>query len=197
MAAAQATSGLAQRVQVDMAQLITELQRQTSQLDAVTSVWWMPPAFWEATFLADPALSQEEMEQILAVLRPYTLLAVVDGTIGPLGGVSYVPRDQLEDQVVIMDRDGVTHKPQPAAEISADVSNLIAMFRPMLTNMIGPMGANLHVFAFRSDDARARRIADPLSEGRCDVPVGEEEFTWRLRSDPCFHPNTAPWTGRS
>ena len=64
--------------------LIDETQKSVPDSDRVTLAWWLPEEFWQWSLSQNPSLTEQGIEEFLDVLRPYTLLAVVDGTIGPL-----------------------------------------------------------------------------------------------------------------
>jgi hypothetical protein len=168
-----------QASQVNVNSLVNEIQKMSEKTDQASFVWWMPEEFWRVTNEGS-GQTEEQLEELLAMLRPYTLIAVVDGTIGPFGGITYVPEPTLRTSVWLVDGAGDTYRPLPEEQIDPDTRNLIAVFRPLLANMLGEMGEHMVFVAFPATDGQGHRIAEATKEGRFSVRVGQEEFEWRL-----------------
>lgn len=79
-----------------------------------------------------------------------------------------------------MDANDVAYAPIPEAEVSEDEQTVIAVFRPVFSNMLGQMGQNLDLLLFPLQDAHGHALADPLNPGRFTINVFDEKFTWRL-----------------
>ena len=194
LATALAAPAAAERpAQVDLAELIRETQKQSADSSSLELVWWMPIEFWQASMGTE--LSAEQREQVIGLLRPYLMFAVVDGTIGPLGGVTFSPEPTVRSQIKLFDVKGRSYAPLPEEKISADVKNLFQIMRPMLQNIIGRLGENLHFFVFPAVDETGARIGDPRSEGALEVQLGERRFRWRLPLGSLLAPKLCPEDG--
>jgi len=180
---------------VDLDVLVNEVYLQTPLPDRLTTVWWMPEEFWAVSFAPDETMSAAETEEFLAVLRPYVVVGVLDGTLGAFGGANFVDRSELYKQVALIDGDGKRHKPYPADELSSDVRNFSAMMRPMLANIVGPMGENMEFMFFPAKTENGKTIAAASGSGTFAIEVGGELFSWKLPLGSVLVPRTCPEDG--
>lgn len=178
---------------IDLNSLIRETQQMSQSPDEMTMVWWLPEEFWLSSLSQDASVSPEMMEQFLATIRPYLMLAVLDGTIGAFGGVTYRAEDALRQSTRLRDASGETYTVLPADEIDADTTNLLAMMKPVLVNMLGALGQNMHFVLFRSSDGD--RIADARKPGSFEVVVDDKVFGYRLPLGSVLPPRFDPKTG--
>ena len=91
-----------------------------------------------------------QIEEFLKVLRPYMLIAVYDGKIGSFGGITYKPKATIQNNIQVIDKQGIHHRPLSDEIIDADTKSLLSMMKPVLANMLGPMGENMHFFLMAS-----------------------------------------------
>ena len=61
-------------------------------------------------------------------------------------------------------------------EVDADVKNLLSMIKPVIVNMLGPLGQNMHFLLFPAKNKSGRNIAEAKKEGAFSVKLGEREF---------------------
>lgn len=171
-------SSHAQELQIDINQLINETQISQGTSGEIKMNWWIPSEFWIGTFQNEPSLAQSEVDDFMKLLSPYSIFAVIDGEIGQFGGVTYASESDIANSIVMTDSKGKKHKPLNVEDLSADLQNLLAMFKPILINMIGEMGENMHFFVFSDQDVNGNRIADPTKEGSLMVKVMDLDYTW-------------------
>lgn len=174
---ATATPSLAQTGSIDFQELMKDLLKEASSPDVVTSVWWIAPEFLQAAAEAEGA-SQADTDELVGVMRDYSVFLAVDGTVGPFGGIRYVSEDALSEAVVLVDADGVRYQRLASDDIDPDMRNMLAMMVPAIRAPMGSIGEHWHVFVFPSTSPRGARIADASAEGRFSVMVGSEQFTW-------------------
>lgn len=165
---------------IDVEALIHETQRSVPGNDQMSMVWWMPEDFWRISFAQEKALTAEGSEEMLKALKPYTLVAVVDGKMGPMGGVSFRPEADVRKDIVLVDTSGKEHRPLADDAINKDVKLFLGYIKPILSNMLGPMGESMYFFAFPARGESGKPLADPLSEGSLSIKVGEHSFDWKL-----------------
>jgi hypothetical protein len=170
----------AQSHKVDIEELLKETQKGSPGSNEMTIVWWVPEQFWRASMAEDPGLTEAGITEFIEVLSPYTLFIVVDGRLGPVGGVTYTSETELRARIELRDHDGTAYALVPAAKVTPDAENLLDMLKPVLANMLGPMGENMHMVLFPSKKADGRLICDPKGEDSFTVALGEREFKWRL-----------------
>jgi len=171
--------GFAQLEGVDLDQFITETQQSSSAADEMRIVWWIPVEFWDITFQNDPATTKEQADQIVDVLKPYTIFAVVDGEIGPFGGVTYKSVESIKNGITLIDNENITYKSLDTENLNADVQNLISAFKPILGNMMGQLGENMHFFVFTDEKNKKERVSDPWAKGFVRFQLYEAEYKWR------------------
>lgn len=160
--------------------LIRETQKQSDDPGRITIAWWLPDEFWRLSARQNGGGATAQVEEMVKVLQPYLVVAVVDGKVGPLGGVDFVDGPALRDAVSVRDSGNKVYKPLPDSELPGDVRNLVAILRSMFANMLGPMGAGIEVFFFPARTASGAAIAAPTKEGGFSVHLGTQAFSWRL-----------------
>ncbi|UCG51919.1 MAG: hypothetical protein JSW58_17430 [Candidatus Latescibacterota bacterium] len=185
----------AQDEKVDINALVQEIQKMSDETDEMTLVWWIPEEFWLVSFAQDPSVTETQTQEFLSVLRPYTIIAVVDGTLGPFGGVTYRPEAEIRSTIRIKDNQGTRYQPLGEDEVGADTKSLLAMMKPVFVNMFGPMGENMHFVIFPAKDKEGRRIGEAKREGAFSVSLGEREFRWRLPLGSLLPPKICPTCG--
>ena len=185
-------SAVAQGNKVDVSALTRETQKSINQEHQLSFVWWIPEDFWRATMTANPESSPKQTESFLKVIHPYTLVAVVDGDIGPFGGVTYKSEKTIRSQLTILDSNGKEYKPLDNTDVSEDLQNLLASMKPMLANMLGPMGKNFNFYVFPGMTKNDKVIVDAKAEGTFTVQSGDRAFKWRLPLGSLLAPKTCP-----
>jgi len=174
------TTALAAQRKVSLKALIHETQHISEKHDEMTLVWWIPTDFWRIAVAKNPTVTQTQIDQIVSVMSPYTVIVVVDGKLGPFGGVTYRPEADIRATVQIRDRKGATYRPLSQARISPDAGNLLVALKPVLKGIAGPLGQNMVFCLFPATDKRGQPIAAPRKEGTLTVLLGNREFRWRL-----------------
>jgi hypothetical protein len=86
----------------------------------------------------------------------------------------------LRAQLRVVDARGRSYEPLTDDKISPDAKNFVQMIRPVLANLMGPMGENFRFFLFPARDSSGVEIADAASDNDFNVQLGEKDFRWRL-----------------
>jgi hypothetical protein len=176
-------AGQAAGAKTDMAALVQETQKMSRQSGQLTVVWWFPEEFWKVSVAQDPNAPAGAAEQVTKVVHPYLMAAVVEGKIGPFGGVTYSSESSLKERVVLKDSEGNSYAALPDSAIQPDAQNLLQVMKPMIANLLGSLGQNLHFVLFPAQDKKGHRIAEATEKGSFSIAVGEEAFKWRLPLD--------------
>ncbi len=177
----------AQQPAVKLNDLMSDTQKDTPDPDRITMVWWLPDEYWEAVL-------QEEAGEALFVLGAYVVMGVVDGKIGPFGGVTFQDEVSVRNRLRLVDGAGNTHTPLPQDQVNADARSLLSMMRPVLGNVAGPMGENFHFFVFSGGEG-GTPLFSATEEGSFSVFIGDEEFAWRLPLGSLMPPKYCPVDG--
>lgn len=180
-----------QGAKVDTAALVKETQRVFNEGNRLTILWWVPEQFWQAALSQSPGLTPEAVEQFLQAFRPYTLVAVIDGKVS-VAGVEYRPLDEIRGALRLIDGRGEVHQSLADDKVNPVVVSMLAMMKPVLSGMMGPMGQNMHFFVFDAKDAQGQSFCDPLKEGSFTIKLDEREFKLRLPLGSLLPPKTCP-----
>ena len=182
----------AQSFKINLNDLTQETQKMSQSADELTLIWWIPEEYWVVSFKQAPNMTETQIEEFVKVLRPYTLIVAVDGKIGAFGGATYVPKATIEQSIQIVDSNGEAFKPLTQDKIDADTTNFLSMMKPVFSNMLGPMGQNMHFFLFPQKSSKGNDIAKATEEGSFTVKLGKREFSWRLPIGSVLPPKTCP-----
>ena len=176
--------------------LVEETQRSTGDADKLRLVWWVPVEFWEVSLASDPSMTKEQLTEFIDVLDDYTMIGVIEGTVGPFGGITYESRNAIKEELTITSTMGTVLRPLDDDDINPDAQNLLDMLKPIFSNMLGNMGENLQMMLFEGYESGLDRVADPKKEGVFKVQVFEETLEWKLPLGSLMPPKTCPVDGQ-
>jgi hypothetical protein len=164
-------------------------------MDASTAVMWLPAEFW-AFSVSMGGGTDEEVEEVLEVLSPYTLFLVTDGTIGVFGGVTNKSTDELVASVTLVSPDGALVRPLADSELSADMGSFVRNVVPLfLTELMGNFAENYVAVVFPGETITSGRLADSTVDGSVTLNVGERSFRWRTPIGGLVPPKYCPVDG--
>ena len=81
------------------------------------------------------------------------------------------------------------------SEAFANMKKEEALLKPMLSNMLGPMGKNFNFYVFPGMTKDKKLIANAKAESNFTVQNGEEAFKWRLPLGSLLPPKTCAKCG--
>ena len=191
-----------------------ELSEETQQVppntpdDYYALTWWLPYEWWAT-------LMEEDSEEMLAQLKPYTVIAMVEADIGPLGSFTYYSERDVAKTLAVsfVDPDGNRTPLEIVDDVPSDLALLIAMMKPVISAAMGNMGESLHFFVLDDQTSMGSRIADPYGNGSLEVSfVDHKDRSWSTQTPfplnslfiPRMCPNGkpahvswsyCPWTG--
>jgi hypothetical protein len=180
VAASPASGAVPSRVKPTLTELVRDTQKQSDTPEKLTLVWWVPEEFWSASFEQRGGVSQEQQDAFLQLVRPYLVVGVVDGKIGPVGGAEFSDVESVRAKLTVVDRKGGAYRPLPEAELPADVKNLASILQSVFANMAGALGEGMHFYFFPAAASDGTRVAEAAREGSFSVNVGEEIYKWHL-----------------
>jgi len=172
--------------------LIQETQKNSQKPDQVTLLWWIPTEFWKLSMAADATVTNEQIDEIIKLTGSYTLFIVVDARMGSFGGLTYKTEQNIRDSIAIKDMKGRIYKPLSKNSIDPDTNNFLKMIKPILEEMLGSMGQNMHFVLFPSKSDHGEPIIESKNKGKFSVLLGNEEFTWKLPLDSLISVKTCP-----
>jgi hypothetical protein len=175
------TISVADDAKVSVNALVEETQRMSEDPRSLSMVWWIPVEFWEAS-MASAAIpsTPEQIADFTSILRAYTLFAVANGALEPFGGVTWTPKAELRNSIVLKGSDGTNYMPIGEDQVSPDARNLAAAMKPALANMLGPVGEHTEFVFFPGNSPDGKPIADAKAEGSFRFKIREDVYSWRL-----------------
>lgn len=169
----------AQDQKPDATQLVLECMKISNVDGELNVLLWMPEEFWRVSSASNPNASQSQVDLIIKVIHPYTIVAVSSGKTGPFA-VTYRTEAEVRDLVRLKDNKGNTYSPLPEDQLDPSVPGLFALLKPVIARTAGPAAQNIYFYAFPGSTKDGTRICDPTKEGSCEVEVGTRQFKWRL-----------------
>jgi hypothetical protein len=180
----------------DQGALIRDLTLTRSLDGRLTMALWMPDEFWRIALQSSGRMTDKGIADYIAVMHPYSLLAVVDAQKG-ITALRYTDTDTLVNEATIEDSHGNRYKPLAPDSVTEDIRNLIQTMRPLLANMMGAMGQHMEFLVFPSTDKDGHPIADPKSDGSLTLHIGDVAMRYRLPIGSILPPAFDPKTGES
>lgn len=145
---------------VDLDKMLTEIQFSSDNPDYIEMIWWLPYEFWEVSNSQDPTTSAEETEEMKKIMSHYLIAAVVKGKIGYFGGIDYVPLEDLREKISVRYQ-GENLQILDENDLPPDLKNFTLILQPMLSNMFGTMGENMHFLVFDNPKGKDVLPANP------------------------------------
>ncbi|MAX81073.1 MAG: hypothetical protein CL843_12980 [Crocinitomicaceae bacterium] len=170
-------SATAQRSQINA--LTDETQLLSNEDDKMRIVWWIPSEFWQIALAEEGSVSQDQIDAFIEVFDQYTLFAMADGDISTFGNVSYKTKNEIINSTYIITDDKEYH-PIPTSEVSGDMTVILGMFTPVLANMLGTMGENMHFIVFQPENEKGNPLINPTEKGAFTIMLAGEAFNFRL-----------------
>jgi hypothetical protein len=130
--------------------LVAETQQTDQEGEGLALVWWVPTEFWQAALQRDT--KPEELAEIREAFADYLLIGVVEGTEKALGVVEFSPRESVLPRLHVS-VDGVTF--EPVAKARKEAQLLLDMMKPVLSSMMGELGALFHLVLLSSEKRKA------------------------------------------
>ncbi len=174
--------------------IIKETQKSVGRKGITGLVWWIPPEFWEESATQN-GTSLQKAQQTFAPMRQYTMVIAAVGKLG-LGNINWYSENELRSNTTLTDFEGTSYK--PLTEISPDAKGIASIVKPVLTNILGPMGQSLQIMFFPAKTAKGFLIADPVREGSFSISIadttGEKPFNfeWKLPLTSLSPPKYCP-----
>ena len=181
---------------IDYAAFTRELTLTRTVDGRLTMAMWMPDQFWRASLQNGGRLTDQGVAQYMAVVHPYTLVAVMDAQRG-ITAFQYTDIETLDGEATIEDAYGEKYGPMAMDAIAEDMRNLIKIMRPLLASMMGSMGQHMEILVFPGADKAGRPIADPQKDGSLTVHLGDIAMRYRLPLGSVLPPTLDAKTGET
>ena len=164
---------------VPLNELARDTQRSYLGKDTMELVWVIPPVYWEVSAEQQQNLSDADRKQFIAQLDDYLLVAMVRGKVGMAGIDEFYDGETMFGGLRLVDTAGTTHEPIPPGRIPPRLKNLLSILRPVMANMLGPMGDNMHFAVFNARDGKGKPLIDPRADGRVQIRTSLNTYAFR------------------
>jgi hypothetical protein len=191
------SSLVAQNYSSNLHEIVRETQKQGIRPGRITLVWWVPPEFWRAALLAGRTIPADKVEEMVASISDVNVFIVADAKVGGFGSLTFEPQSELEKRLTVTDGSGKPVATIAEAKQPLATKNMLAMMKPLLSNMLGELGKNLSFFVFEGKNKDGTRRIDPTKPGMLTAKLSEEEFRWRLPLGSLLPPKVCPKCGET
>ena len=140
----------------------TQFSLEQNNSDVMRLVWWIPTEFWSVVYAQDESVDEETAADIVDALDDYTIILVIDGDVGTFG--EFKPRNakDVKRNLTVFDNENKEFEAIDETDINFQALMFINMLKPILGNLLGPMGESMNVLVFEKED---EKILDPYLEG--------------------------------
>jgi len=157
------------------------------QPDTATLFWWLPVEGLEAMVRLDPNVKSADVEPLMAMCRPYTIVGFVVGELRNDLTMRWTPPDQVLAHLSAANGSGQAVKPVP--QVPQDLEQILGVLKMLFRQLLGPMGENFSFAVFSDKLPDGARLADPGRRGKFTVSLTgisglkDASATWRLPLD--------------
>ena len=113
------------------------------------------------------------MEAMGAPAQNGLLIAVAKAEISPDGIFDFASENELERGLTVTYMNSETSRPQilKLTSINADLTQFIALIKPMISRIAGDIGQGMHFFVYGNVNASGQKIVSPYNPGRLEVSL--------------------------
>ena len=182
----------AQETALDVQSIMHDTQQMKYEGHQMVMAWWIPEQYWQATFAVSGKLTKGQIANFIKTVRASTLVVVVRSNFDAHGNSTFEDEDSLRSTISLIDTNRIHYAPIENADLNKEMQQFLGLMKPILANMLGPLGKNLDFFVFPSVGKSGQAIADARKEGVFFVAIGEDRFKWRLPLGSVLPPKTCP-----
>ena len=183
---------------IDLNALTVEGQVMTGGASDLALVWWIPAEFWEVSMRQDSMVPDEQVNQVMSVLKNYSVLAVVQANVSPFGSFQFFEKDQILKgmNVEFVGPDGSVEAISHTEPSDPDLRIMLDQMRPILAQAMGSLGQNFYFFPLPDVDDDGNRLLSPYDKGTIRVKLLNADAVHtaelELPLDSLFVPRVCP-----
>lgn len=118
-------AGFAQEFKIDVNALVSETQKTEQGKGQFALVWWIPEEFWQVSISQEVGATPDRVEELLKVVRPYTMVAAVGRKVGAFSHVLYMTKADIFGSIKLIDSKNNAYRPYKEEEMSAELIDFI------------------------------------------------------------------------
>jgi hypothetical protein len=183
---------------VDLNALTVEGQVMTGGASDLALVWWIPAEFWEVSMRQESMVPDAQVNQVMGVLKNYSVLAVVQANVSPFGSFQFFEKDQILKgmNVEFVRPDGSVEAISHTDPSDPDLRIMLDQMRPILAQAMGSLGQNFYFFPLPDRDDDGERLLSPYEKGMIRVKLSNADAVHmaelELPLDSLFVPRLCP-----
>jgi len=181
----------AEREKVDLNRLMIDCIKHAGGGKKVEIAFWFPEEYWRASFEQAGQQGPEEIEQMVRIFSPFTVVAVVKGHLSLLGSIAYESEAVTRSSVRLKVGDR-TLMPMRLEDLPEDLRTVLDVMKPVLQRMIGTLGQNMHFIVFQNTDSEGRSIVSARTPGQFTIEMGITKCRWRTPLGSLLPTKTCP-----
>jgi hypothetical protein len=185
----------AQDQNLDVMEIARETQRISTEGGELNIVWWLPEEFWANSVAANTNVKPAQIQMFVKFVHPYLIIGVVSGKVISWGPPTYRTEGEIRSLIKLKDSDGTVYPPLDTNKVAASVPALVALMRPGMVKMLGPLGENMNFFVFPGSRNDGTRVCDATVRGTCEVDLGDHAFKWKLPLESVLPKQKCPKCG--
>src|SRR4051812_15445775 len=154
---------------VSLSEFNRQTQRSVNDDAGLFLVWWLPLEAWEMNLSRGRPASDQFMAAMRKVMRPYNVIAVIDGGYGDRGPV-FRGRAAIAAAISVemIDAAGQSHALKLVEPIPVEVEHFLDELTPQLKSALGVIGNNMNFFVV-PDSSPSGRLLSPYEFGALRV----------------------------
>ncbi len=160
--------------------VIKETEKFDNSTDNVSAVIWMPIEYWKLAVSGNPRITDDTKQDMVKTMQDYLVFAVIDVKKGGLAIFTPTDPDIIRNSATLTLPSGKKITPVGDDDLSPGAQNLIAMFKPVMGNLLGKMGQGITFLVFSNKDENGKKLVDSLDKGKMTISENGHTFTWRL-----------------
>ena len=184
--------------EVDLNALTVEGQVMTGGASDIALVWWIPSEFWEVSMRQESMVPEEQVNQVMGVLKNHSVLAVVQANVSPFGSFQFFDKEQIMEglKVEIVRANGDVETISHTDPSDPDLRIMLDQMRPILAQAMGSLGQNFYFFPLPDLDEKGNRLMSPYEKATLRVGLvnnaAPSTVELELPLDSLFVPRLCP-----
>lgn len=175
--------------------LVQETQQQRVEGDHQQFIWWMPSEFFVVSMQQQPGIDARMIDEIRSKMAPYTIVAVGDFRIGPLGIMDARGQSEVRADLQLVTASGEVLPVLADTEIDNTVKNFLMAMKPGIAAVTGQFGEALQLMVLPARDAQGRPLYDVRQRGALTLRYQTRDFRFRLPLASLLPEKRDPETG--
>lgn len=163
-----------------MTDYIREIQMWHKDDNNMTLSFWIPQSYWKIALENSPQVPKELLEQIESAFENYVFVCALDLQINMDGTMTYTDELSLRKTITITDVSGKTHQPLQENQLNEDALTFSRTLKPMFAQMLGQMGAGMHLYFFEIKDAEKNNLINEYKKSNFSIEHSNKTFKYQL-----------------